>query len=213
MICKSALNPWGAFHCMTPGEGEDKSDTFQPLYQSLAGAAPPAATEADQQAALIEEARLNGFQEGLKSGQVEARTLLRSSLLPGLNSFQNSCSNLTVLDEKIQVHASTNITELAIAIAERILNAPISLDLECRHAAIQTVLKEANRLSMSVHPNDLQLLRTILSESGLEWTAQMDLLIQANDAVQAGEVRAQDYTGLRSLFEQKIMQDLSEVLA
>ncbi|RJQ82973.1 MAG: hypothetical protein C4519_07295 [Desulfobacteraceae bacterium] len=213
MICKSAPNPKVGFHSITELGREDERALFQPLYPCLPGTGGDASVEAEQQTALLlKEAREKGFQRGFQSGQAEARSMLKSSLAPGLKAFIKSYSDLTVMEEQIRERACTNMTELSLAIAERILDEPVCMALERLHAVILRAWEEANRFSLNTHPEDLLALRTILPEAGLKWSSRLDLLIRGN-GMQRSEVRVETQAGPQAFPDEQILQAFSEILS
>jgi len=95
---------------------------------------------------------------------------------------------------------------LGFAIAERILGEPGDVDAKHLQNILQNGMAEAPGLRLNIHPNDLQALKTIMIDSGLEWTSRMEMLLKANGALQPGEVRVEDHTGL---MDGGILQTLS----
>jgi flagellar biosynthesis/type III secretory pathway protein FliH len=191
MICKNALS---RFHTDKADGSAAERKLFRPLYQHLSD---PDETPGDEtqldSADIIEEAKERGLQKGLRSGQSEARSMLKASLLPMLTSFLKSYNNLMHLEEKIRTRALAAITELGSDIAERILSEPADMDAKHLQNRLRNGLPDVKGLRLNIHPNDLQALKNVFAESGLEWTHRMQALLKANAAVQPGEVRVENH--------------------
>lgn len=197
MICKSALKRHNRFHRAINESLSSGGAHFRPLYQSPGSAGEDAAgrTQSPSTDFKIDEIKEKAFQDGMESGRTESRTMLRASLSPGLTSFLKSYQDLSNLEDTIQSQLGAKVAALAGVVAERILGEPAVIDASQIQRLFNNGTANENGFRLNIHPNDLQALRTILSESGQAWTPRLDLMFKANSAVQPGEVRVEDHAG------------------
>jgi flagellar biosynthesis/type III secretory pathway protein FliH len=195
MICKSALKRLAGYHPVNSPTQNDGA-LFRPLYQDLTGAG--AGSESREGHASsdfkVETAREKAFQEGQERGRAEARAQLRASLSPGLTFFLQRFTDLTHMEETVRLQMNAQVTELAGAVADRILGEPADIDGQHVQHFLRNRISESSGFCLNIHLNDLASLKKVLIEAGHAWTPRMELLFKTNPAVQPGEIRLEDHS-------------------
>jgi len=194
---------------------EDRS-SFKPLFPC--GSEPGDSSDESQtqkSEQLLEAACRKGFEDGLQNGCDEARRMSRATLRPGLTAFIHSLNEFCTLSRKLEDQTSIDAMELALAVVERVLGAPVSvegMDRKELAATIQQVLAEANRLKIHIHPDDLNDLRTLACQEGLEWADPSETLLRTDDSIQKGEMRIEAQTHPRESLTESVLEKLSEIM-
>ncbi len=143
-------------------------------------------SEKRKHAAEIEKARLEGIEQGKSFG----REIAQKELMPALELMQQYATMLAAERADLSARFEEQLVSLASQMAEKILNAELNVKPEMLIGIVKNALRsvtEAKQVTLRVHPQDLELLRTKAEEiaAGLSSSAALDL--RPDDTLRRGD--------------------------
>ena len=107
-----------------------------------------------EHAARIQSAE--AYQNGLRDGEAQGRAQAQAALQPVLDRMAQTTSDLCALRPRLRREAESDVVQLAIAIARRILHRELSIDPAAMQALVQVALGRMDRQEIHrvwVHPS------------------------------------------------------------
>jgi len=147
----------------------------RPAAPSVGGSAAPEAPPAD--AAAMEAAREQAFEETLRSaraaalreGEATGRSRAMAELQPVLERLAATIADLAVLRPRLRREAESDMLQLALAIARRVLRRELAVDPEALHGLVLAALEKLERQELSrlrVHPSQADAVSKVLLQAG-----------------------------------------------
>ena len=196
---------------------EESTSCFQPLYNCGSGRAQrftkTIETRDSRENAIgdPEEVRQQGFQRGYDAGQSEAHRLSISSITPAFQDFLDFFGETAQFSSQVASASAQYIIALALVIAEKVLNAPITLtaeDLAEIHADLHSTVGKAYQLILCFHPDDLKALQELSRTADITWPDYPAIVFQDNLDVPKGSLKAPPLDRHRSSLEKQLTKNL-----
>ena len=144
---------------------------------------------------ISEEARVAGYEEGMKAGREEYKTELASEV----ESFNKTINSFSEDTKQAYDDMEKSIVNLSIKIAEKIIKKKISEDeeftLNMVKQAIQTA-KNSLKVAVSVNPADYEFISRSLEQSSTDIES---VLLSADENVEVGGCMIESDWGLSDL--------------
>ncbi len=130
---------------------------LEPLAPAPAEALPPKAPYAEP-AVDLDALRAEGFNDGYAAGAADARAAFE----PAAAALQAAAAQLQLLRGDVAERSERAAVELALAIAEKVLQGAVAVEPERVVDAVRGALRrlvERDRVLVLVHPEDLEVVR------------------------------------------------------
>lgn len=156
------------------------------MARQVAQAEPSAAQQAQQaaqvQAAELDALRAQAREEGFQQGLMEANDQLAAAMGRWTQAVDRLAAPLHQVDEEMELQ----LLQLTAAIARQVLRREIELDPEMIIGVLRDALASlpvsAKDVSVSLHPDDAQLIRERgLHSENSDWTLQESASLQRGD--------------------------------
>lgn len=123
-----------------------------------AGSAPPTPQQSHANQLEIEEKLQASFERGRQSGMDEVEAQLRQAT----QALAAACNDINGLKEKMLQRSSDDMLRLVLAIAERVVNAELSINEEVIARTVQQAIQvavSAEEFRIKINPDDLQVVQ------------------------------------------------------
>ena len=143
-------------------------------------------SEKRKHAAEIERARLDGIEQGKAIGRESAQ----QELAPALELMQNYATMLAAERADLAARLESQLIALATQMAERILNAELSVNPELLAEIVKNAFRslgEANQVTVRVHPKDLAILQERAQEVAQQLASSASLTLRPDDSLMRGD--------------------------
>jgi flagellar assembly protein FliH len=130
-----------------------------PPQVSLRDVESPLATAQAEAAAIRSTARAEGHADGLEAGLAEGRAQIAAALV----TLEAAVADVGVVRDQTAATVERDAVELALALAEKIVAGALDVDPELVLDVVRGALRrltERRRVTVLVHPDDLELVRS-----------------------------------------------------
>lgn len=143
-------------------------------------------SEKRRHAAEIERARLEGFEKG----KVVGRDMAQQELTPAVELLQNYATMLAAERADVGARFEEQLVNLATRMAEKIINAEMSIRPELLADIVRGALKavsDAKFVTVRVHPQDLKLLKERAMELASSLSSSSTLDLRPDEGIARGD--------------------------
>ncbi|MGA2134238.1 MAG: FliH/SctL family protein [Bryobacteraceae bacterium] len=147
------------------GRGADAAPGMEPEGDA-AGRLAELAQQAERR---VQEARQAGFREGQAAGRTQALAQLQAELPPVMEKLAQSLAEIADLRPRLLREAGTDLVELSLGIARRILHREISIDPGALDGLARAALEKLGSQAICrvrTHPELESCLRQALAKAG-----------------------------------------------
>jgi flagellar assembly protein FliH len=165
--------------------------------------------DAEREAARkLDQARREGYAEGLAAGRQQAEDLFR----PAVQGLAATLDSLARLRETIREETLRDLVHLAVSIAARVIHREVALDPDALGGLIQAAFsklqsREVHRVRL--HPSLEGLVRRLLEQSG----APKNLVVAADPNLQPSEVFFETSQGVLDASVETQLREIERGLA
>ena len=212
--------PWPALNPVARPDRPDRHDRHLHEVEPPAAPAPvpvPAAAAPPPQAdaslsgaardALEREAFASGYEQGERAGAEAGRTRVDASL----KRLGGAIEELVALRRAIVSQTESQLVQLALAIAKRIIRREVAIDRDIAVAMARVALDrlgESHRATIRLHPEDFA---HALQREGPEW-AGAHVTVVADPAIDRGGCRVESALGMVDAGMDAQIDELARVL-
>lgn len=147
-----------------------KMQAAQILAEAQEEAASLLATAQAEADVLREEARSQGYQEGLAQGRSEAETQRAEAMAEFQSQTAMICEALNSERKAIISGATEDLLKLILLFPEKIIRTTVAVDTEVMVSILEAAVAKVDgvtRIEVRLHPEDLNIIRQIEVEKGL----------------------------------------------
>jgi len=146
----------------------------------LQNSRPDAARESTQ---LLEQARREGFEQGLQAGRKEAE----GQILPALGNIARSLAGLARMRDSLREETLQDLVRLATMMASRVVHREVVIDPDALAGLVKAAFSKLQAREISrvrMHPGLEALVRKCLEQCG----SPQNLVLSPDPALQPGEL-------------------------
>jgi flagellar assembly protein FliH len=148
------------FEQLTPTGPVEPAPSLAEAAQKARRLVAAAEAEADR---IRDEARAVGYEEGFEAGRSEAR----AEFAPTAEAVTTALEGVRALEAELADRVEAQAVDLAMHVAERVVSGVVAVEparlLDVVRGALRTIV-ERERVTVLVHPEDLDLIRESVSE-------------------------------------------------
>jgi len=172
------------------------------------------------------QARQTGHQEGLAAGQEEGRNVARDQAARQFDqqiartgrALAEAVEQLAARKAKMLAEARQDLVALALAAAEKVVRSHLAVDPDAARRTVEAAVElagRASRLSIRVHPNDLEAVQAFAPQLAARLTEQAEVQVAGDEAIESGGCRlvAWRETGQASEIDAEIQTQLTRLTA
>jgi flagellar assembly protein FliH len=164
------------------------SEAIQPIVWRQLGAAPAAPLGSEeigpalrQKIGALEQALVQqsaaAHAKGVQEGQAAAREAAHAECVPVIERLGRSLQELAEMKPRLRREAESDVVQLAVAIARRILHRELTVDAAAMRALVQVALTRLSQQEVyrvRVHPGQADAVRSALEGRAIEVIASQD---------------------------------------
>lgn len=203
-------------------EANDSGDAcrlFRPIYQTPShkrSSGPADACDDHDNSKALEEIREKNFKKGYEAGCRDACHLAHQALAPTLNAFWEAFGAYSTCFTKVTGNYSNDIISLALAIAKKILNHHLELDID-RLGSIsrefESLLKQTFKLTIEFNKEDLQTMSELLDCDHPDWKHSAAITIIGKNDIRKGRLQTKTSSQNVGMSNPELLQRIDDVLS
>lgn len=200
-------------------DGDDACRLFRPIYQTPSHMRSSGSTNAcddHDNSKALEEIREESFKKGYDAGSRDACNLAHQALAPTLNAFWEAFGSYSTCFTKVTDNYSNHTISLALAIAKKILNKNLELDID-RFGSIsrefELLLKQTFQLAIEFNKEDLQTLSHLFDSDHPDWKHSAAINIIGKKDIQKGRIQPKISSQNVDVLNPEMLQHIDDVLS
>ena len=166
--------------CGEPGAGDHKRGVV---------ARRTAITAAEREAQAYQKGLAEGIQQGVKDGEQKGFELASRKIEPLITGIQQAVKRLTAVREEIYQQIETEVVELALAIARKVICREISTDRETVAFVAREALAKVDdpgKIKIKMNPADLKFINETKYQLSNLIDGVSSVTLEAEESIQSG---------------------------